>query len=42
MHEQGVQESAEYAALRGTGVESGACGAAYLHRLGFACQEVQD
>ncbi len=42
--EQRVQERAEHAALRCASIEGqgGGCGAAYLHSLGSACQEVQD
>ena len=42
--EQGVEERAEHAALRGTGVEDqgGGCDVSHPHCLGSARQEVQD
>ena len=44
MGEQGVQEGAEYATLRGPSVEDQRSGSvvSYVHHLGVAHQEVQD
>jgi hypothetical protein len=44
MGEQGVQEGAEYATLRGPRVEDQRSGGvvSYVHHLGVAHQEVQD